>query len=881
MEDLMWTGSYIRESFLEFFEGKGHMRLPSASLIPVNDPTLLLIGAGMAPFKPMFRGEVTLPNPRVTTCQKCIRADDIERVGRTARHHTFFEMLGNFSFGDYFKEAACAWAWEYMTEVTKFDPARLWATIHTDDDEAYEIWRDKVGVPEERIVRLPDNFWGPIGQVGPCGPCSELIYDMGKEKGCGSPDCRPGCDCDRYLEVWNLVFTGLNKNEKGGYDPLPSKCIDTGLGFERLTMLLQHKPNPYETDLFVPVIDRLVKIGGKPYGANPRHDEALKIIADHARALCFMAGDGITPSNEGRGYVLRRLLRRAQRFGKVLGIEDSFLVNLVDPIVELMGGVYPELVERRSYITKIIEQEERNFHRTLRQGESLLGEIIEKARGGNRAVLAGVEVFRLYDTFGFPWEMTKEMALEKGLDIDEEGFRRALEEQKKRGRADLKEKLKSVAAAGAGGSAESRFTGYDDLITASEVVLLLKKGEVVEQAAAPDEAKVILKDCPFYGESGGQVGDTGRLEGDAFIADVLDTRKNADGQNVMSVRIVEGALKTGDRVIARVDEERRRAVMSHHTATHLLQAALRGLLGTHVAQVGSLVAPDYFRFDFSHYAALTPQEIEEVEEAVNRKIMEDLPVNASFMSMEEALRKGALAFFSEKYAEEVRLVQIEDYSKELCGGTHVSRTGRIGSFKILSESAVGTGTRRIEAVAGLVAWRKFREYEGSLKEAGQLLKVGQGDIPRSIRSLQESLKEAQGKIGDLTDRQIASSIDEIMRSAKEIAGVRLLAHRVKNGTRENLLKMGDLLKDRMGSGVIFLGTDDGGKAALLCMVTKDLVSKGLKAGSIIAKAAPLVEGSGGGRPETAQAGGKNPEKIPAAIEAAEKLVREELEKLKT
>jgi len=880
---MKWTSEALRESFLEFFAGREHLRLPSASLIPVDDPTLLLIGAGMAPFKPYFRGDETPPAPRVTTCQKCVRADDIDLVGHTARHHTFFEMLGNFSFGDYFKSEACAWAWEYLTKTVGLASERLWVTIHSEDEEADAIWQNEVGVPAQRIVRLSDNFWGPIGLTGPCGPCSEICYDQGPQVGCGRPECAPGCDCDRYLEIWNLVFTGLNKNEHGTYDILPAPCIDTGLGFERLLMVLQGVPNPYETDLFRPLMEELRHLTGRSLGESPGIDMALKVVADHARAVIFMLADGISPSNEGRGYVLRRVLRRAVRFGRVLGQKAPFLSRLISPLVRTMGGDYPELGSRSEYVASLAQREEEQFFHTLEAGMDRLEDLMERhtREGGN--ILPGDEVFRLYDTYGFPPELTREIAAERALAIDEPGLKAAMEEQRRRARADQESKPGSEMAKDEaldevlrGLDTRPVFVGYDTIETKTRILALFRDGIPVEHADSIDDEpiEVLLESCPFYGESGGQVGDTGEINAPGCYAPVEDTRRNVDGISIPLARVAIGTLEVGMEVTARVDLERRELIMAHHTATHLLQAALRARLGGHVAQAGSLVTPNRFRFDFSHHQALAPDDLAVVESQVNAWIRANRPVSAWIMSLEDAQQAGALAFFGEKYSDEVRMIEVSGISRELCGGTHVKQTGQIGTFLITGEEAVGTGVRRIEAVCGAEALNQVQEIKSILHTAGRLLKVPPSQVVMALEASREAQKARDHEWEALKARVSCLMACEFAQRARQVEGVTVLTAMVPDTDRGALLALGDRLKARLKSVVLVLGTCIDDKAALVAMVTTDLMKRGFHAGKLITPLASRVGGKGGGRPDTAQAGGKDPGALEQALEMVDDLVRD-------
>lgn len=868
----------LRESFLKFFEGKGHLRMPSFSLIPVDDPTLLLIGAGMAPFKPAFRGEVEPPHARITTCQKCIRSDDIERVGRTTRHHTFFEMLGNFSFGDYYKKESIMWAWEYVTEALGIPKTDLWVTIHTEDDEAEKLWRN-TGVSPSRIVRMPDNFWGPIGLTGPCGPCSEILCDRGEKWGCGKPDCGPGCDCDRFIELWNLVFTGLNKDERGKYVKLPKQCIDTGLGFERLVTLMQDLPSPYETDLFQPLMRALQELTGHSLGENPQIDVYLRIVADHARAVVFMGADGITPGNEGRDYVMRRILRRTVRFGHLLGVRGSILPGLADTIVSTMGKIYPELEEKKEFVSRILEIEERNFQHTLDLGQNLLEAKVRMLKARQMDRLPGEDAFQLYDTYGFPLDLTREILAERGLLLDEEGFSRSLEEQRARARADQEEKLALSASflAGLGKEHRVEFTGYEETSTESTVVAILVEGRCDSSAGPGATAGIVLDRTPFYAESGGQMGDTGVLLAEDLRIDVLNTVTTPEGVPVHKCMVAEGQVTLGKVVRAVVDNTRRWQIKRHHTATHILQAALREVLGKHVSQMGSLVASDRLRFDFSHHCAVSDEEIEQIEAMVNEKIMEDIPVKTRVMELEEAIGTGALAFFAEKYSKHVRVVSIGDFSKELCGGTHVTRTGEIGSFKLIGESAVGTGLRRLEAVAGTAALRDFQNLTRILKSVGSSLKAGLLDLPEAVLRLREREKGLLRQVNDLEQTLARFRAEDLLKIATDTYGSRFVCGEVPGASIETLRRCGDFIRDRLSSGVILLTSSENAKVSVILMVTPDLVKKGIEAGEILKEIAPFIDGKGGGRSEMAQGGGKNPEGIIQAVAHIRRLLQKALQ----
>lgn len=877
---LKMSADEIRESYLQFFESKNHLRLPSYSLVPVKDPTLLLIGAGMAPLKPYFKGESIPPRKRIATCQKCIRVGDIENVGRTARHHTFFEMLGNFSFGDYYKKETCQWGWEYLTQFLKIPAEKLYVTIHIDDDDAEDIWINHVGIPKEKLSRLEDNFWGPIGDTGPCGPCSELLVDQGEEFSCGSPDCKPGCDCDRYLEIWNLVFTGLYKNEKGEFENLPSQCIDTGLGFERLVCYMHGKKNDFETELFMPYINVLTEATGIKLGDNPKTDIALKIIADHCRALVFMACDGITPSNEGRGYVMRRLLRRAVRYAREIGFADNSLTLLIDPIVKTMGHIYPELKLKSEYAFTIIKTEEENFRKTLNQGIALLDNLLERLSHSENKALSGRDMFSLYDTYGFPLELTREIAEERGFSTDDKGFEKALEEQRNRAKAALEKKLGTLEGDLDLSSYRSQFLGYRQLICETEVTAVFIDGKPAEKVEAGVKAGVVFNETCFYGESGGQIGDKGSFSSANASGEIIDTRKTPAGVNLHIVKVKEGTLSTGDKVILSVDEFRRKAVMRHHSATHLLQSALRQVLGSHVSQMGSLVEEQKLRFDFSHHASLSADEIDQIEKLVNQAVLDNYAVNSEEMLLEQALKKGALAFFGEKYDRQVRIVEIGGISAELCGGTHVSRTGDIGCFKITGESAIGMGIRRIEAVCGMYALQRFQREEALLKESALIVKTDMENLPSTLNKLKDNYKSLEKELEKVKEKLLKMRAVKFMEMKRMEEGVNYIALELKEASRKDMLKMSDLLTDRMKSGIIVMGTIQEGKVPLIVKVTEDLVKQGLSAASIIKEIAPIVGGSGGGKPAMAQAGGKNPEKLNEAIDHASAVIKSQIEKMK-
>ncbi|MCL5036773.1 MAG: alanine--tRNA ligase [Chloroflexi bacterium] len=878
----MWDSRKIRDSFLMFFEAKDHLLLPSFPLIPNNDPTLLLIGAGMAPFKPMFKGDVPPPAPRVTTCQKCVRVGDIERVGKTSRHHTFFEMLGNFSFGDYYKKETCQWAWEYLTTIMKLDPERLWISIHPEDDEAETIWKN-IGIPEEKIFREETNFWGPVGDSGPCGPCSELIYDRGEKYACG-PNCKPGCDCDRYIEIWNLVFTGLFKDENGRISNLGKQCIDTGLGFERLVMVMQDKPSPYETELFMPIIKSLREIADIN-ASGEITSVAERVIADHLRSLVFMASDGIFPSNEGRGYVFRRLLRNALKIGRDLGTEEEFLYRLAPVVIENYSDIYPELEDRREYTVKVIKQEETGFLKTLDSGMEIFESIVEHCKQHNESRITGEDVFRLYDTFGFPVELSREMAEEAGLEINEEGFKKEMESQREKGRKSIVRDL----AIDFDDSVAVFFNGYkkdSDLDKGLDVELAFinqdknnkEPGAEIEELKEGESGLVIINPTPFYAESGGQVGDTGEIRDESGdnVASVEDTF-NIGNYHVSRVRMIKGSLKKGLRYRAFVDTRRRREIRRHHTATHLLHWALRKVLGTHVKQAGSYVGPYHLRFDFTHFKELTDEEIHEVAELVNTEILESHPITVDVVPMSKALQEGAMALFGEKYGETVRMVSVGDgFSRELCGGTHLEYTGQVGNFIILSETAVGRGLRRIEAVCGFAGLRYLYAIRDAVTESCQILKSKPDNLPQSIRRLKETLREKENMIEQMEKKLSEENAGDFLKEAKDIEGVKVLSKIVSGYTSRALRELGDNLKEGLKSGALFLGQESDGKAVLLFMVTPDLIKKGISAGKLIAAAAEVVDGKGGGKPDFAQAGGKDPSKLSLALKKAEEQLKLEL-----
>lgn len=859
------TGNEIREKFLKFFEERQHLMLPSASLIPQDDPTLLIIGAGMAPFKPFFTGKMTPPATRITTCQKCVRTGDIENVGRTARHHTYFEMLGNFSFGDYFKKEIIPWSWEFLTKELELPADKLWITIHTEDDEAHDLWRE-VGVPEERIVRLDDNWW-EIGS-GPCGPDSEIHIDLGPERGCGKPTCGPGCDCDRYLELWNLVFTQFNQMPDGTYPPLKSKNIDTGAGLERLTSVIQGKPSNFETDLMFPIIEYACKVAGVEYGKDADTDVSLKVIADHARSMTFMIGDGILPSNEGRGYVLRRILRRAVRHGRLIGISEKFLAGAVDVVIGMFGHVYTNLSEKRDYIQKVIDMEETSFLRTLKQGSELLNEEIAKLKAEGKTVLDGATAFKLNDTFGFPWELTAEILEEQGLTMDKEGFDAALEVQRQMARDARNDKAGRPVVYETKG-VDVAALKVDEAATVGAIVQMYPAHDAQAITTAEDgtEVAVICDITPFHAEGGGQLGDIGTITAPTGVIEVNVTKKLPDGAVIMIGSVTEGTVSVGDAVTFSVEMSRKNDIARNHTATHLLHAALKQVLGAHVNQAGSYVGPDRLRFDFSHFSQVTEEELKEVEAIVNEQILASKAVEIEELPIEEAKKKGAMALFGEKYGDIVRVVTVPGFSMEFCGGSHVENTAKIGMFKIVSEGSSGAGVRRIEAVTGHGAVAHVNETEEMVKGLAASLKCRVADVPTRLEALQAELKAAQKKAEELAGEIAKAQVSDVADKVQDVKGVAVLAQKVNADSMDALRNLGDQMRDKIG-GVVVLAAEIGGKVSILTMATKDAVAKGVHAGNVVKEVAKMCGGGGGGRPDMAQAGAKDASKVDEAMAAA-------------
>ncbi|WP_066311812.1 alanine--tRNA ligase [Bacillus sp. FJAT-29814] len=872
------TGAEIRKMFLQFFsEEKGHHIEPSASLVPHDDPSLLWINSGVATLKKYFDGRVVPENPRITNAQKSIRTNDIENVGKTARHHTFFEMLGNFSIGEYFKEEAIEWAWEFLTDEKwiGFEKDKLSVTIHPEDDEAHEIWNKKIGIPEERIIRLEGNFWD-IGE-GPSGPNTEIFYDRGPEYGDdpNDPELYPGGENERYLEIWNLVFSQFNHNPDGTYTPLPKKNIDTGMGLERMTSVVQNVPTNFDTDLFIPIIRATEEISGEKYGIDKEKDVAFKVIADHIRTVAFAIGDGALPSNEGRGYVLRRLLRRAVRYAKQININRPFMYELVPVVGEIMHDFYPEVKDKTEFIQKVIKNEEERFHETLHEGLAILASVMKKAKDTGSDTISGEDVFRLYDTFGFPVELTEEYAEEAGLKIDHDGFEAEMEVQRERARAARHDENSMHVQGGVlrDITSESKFVGYDELKTNSTVLAIIKNGELADQAETGEEVQLILGMTPFYAESGGQIADRGVIVGDGVTVAVKDVQKAPNGQNLHQVVVESGTLKTNQQVTAQVDGANRVKIIKNHTATHLLHRALKDVLGEHVNQAGSLVEPDRLRFDFSHFGQVKPEELEQVEKIVNEKIWNSMEVDISLKPISEAKSMGAMALFGEKYGDIVRVVKVGDYSLELCGGCHVPNTSVIGLFKIVSEGGIGAGTRRIEAVTGESAYRALNEQVGLLKDAADKLKTSPKEVGGRIDTLLAELKHLQRENESLAAKLGNIEAGSLVSKAKEVDGVTVLSAKVQAADMNNLRNMADDLKQKLGSAVIVLGSALDGKVNLIAAVTKDLNEKGYHAGKLIKEVATRCGGGGGGRPDMAQAGGKDPEKLDSALQFVEEWVK--------
>lgn len=868
----------IRKSFLDFFISKGHELVKSSSLIPKGDPTLLFTNAGMVQFKSVFLGEETRPFKRATSCQKCLRAggkhSDIENVGHTARHHTFFEMLGNFSFGDYFKREAISFAWELLTGWFRLPEDRLWVSIYEEDEDAAKLWKEETGIPEDRIVRLgaKDNFW-QMGDTGPCGPCSEIIIDQGTDVGCGRENCRVGCDCDRYLEIWNLVFMQYNRNEKGELYPLPKPSIDTGMGLERITAVLQGKLNNFDTDIFAGIISSISETAEIDYGKSPEMDVSIRVIADHIRAIGFLLSEGLIPSNEGRGYVLRRIIRRAARHARVLGLSGPVLFRFLDSLSESMGDIYPELIDEKERASKILEIEEERFSKTLDQGMRLMEGLIDEVKRAGRNLIPGEEIFRLYDTYGFPYDLARDIAMDNGLTIDEAGFQREMELQRERARASWVGEEEAVAPIyrelineiGA-----TEFVGYERLESSSIVKAIVMDGKVIGEAREGEEVEVFLDITPFYGESGGQVGDTGEISGENFRAVVMDTSKPIEGLHSHHIRLKKGIIRVWDRVHCKVNKEKRIATTRNHTATHLLQAALRMVIGDHVKQAGSLVSPERLRFDFTHFSSLSDEEIRSIEDIVNEKIMENLPVRVTWMDLKEAIVSGATALFGDKYGERVRVVSVPDFSSELCGGTHCKATGEISLFVLVSEESIASGIRRIEAFTGKSAFDYLRARASELSRLANLLKTDQ--VYQRVEKLLSELKGLEREIESLKAKTFAKDASSIIEQARMIEGVNVISCRVDGLDAKDLRTLADNIREKVRSGIIFVASAKNGQASFLSMVTKDLIDR-FDAGDIIKKVASVAGGRGGGRKEMAQGGTSNIEKLDMAVKSVYDLIK--------
>ena len=870
----------LRKMFLEFFESKGHLAMKSFSLVPHNDNSLLLINSGMAPLKPYFTGQEIPPRRRVCTCQKCIRTGDIENIGKTARHGTFFEMLGNFSFGDYFKTKAIHWSWEFLTQVVGLEADRLYPSVYLDDDEAFRIWNEEIGIPKERIFRFgkEDNFWEH--GAGPCGPCSEIYYDRGEKYGCGKPTCTVGCDCDRYIEVWNNVFTQFENDGHGNYTELAQKNIDTGMGLERLAVVVQDVDSLFTIDTNKALLDRVCELSGKEYQKDHETDVSLRIVTDHIKSCTFMISDGIMPSNEGRGYVLRRLLRRAARHGRKLGIQGEFLANLSDTVIALSKDGYPELEEKKAMIFKVLSQEEDKFNKTIDQGLAILSDMEEAMRRENGTALSGADAFKLYDTYGFPLDLTREILEEKGLSVDEDGFAACMKEQKEKAR----KARKTTNYMGADvtvyqsidPSITTEFVGYDRLEHSSPITVLTTDEEIVEALTDGERGTILVKETPFYATMGGQQADTGVIESDHGLFAVEDTIRLQGGKVGHVGHMVRGMFSTGETVTLKVDPENRALTARNHSATHLLHKALRTVLGEHVEQAGSLVTKDRLRFDFTHFSAMTPEELKKVEDLVNQEIRASLPVKTDVMSLEDARKTGAMALFGEKYGETVRVVRMGDFSTELCGGTHVANTSEISYFKILSEAGIAAGVRRIEALTSAGLIHHYEQAEKELHEAALAAKTTPDSLTARIEAMLEEIKTLHSENEKLKSRMAKEAMGDVMDQVQDVKGVKVLAVRADGVDMNGLRELGDQLKEKLGEGVIVIASAADGKVNLMATATEGVLKQGVHAGNLIKGIAGLVGGGGGGRPNMAQAGGKNPEGIEAALAKVPELVSQQV-----
>ena len=868
----------LREMFLSFFESKGHLRLPSFSLVPQNDKSILLINAGMTPMKPWFKGEEEPPRHRVCTCQKCIRTGDIENVGKTARHGTYFEMLGNFSFGDYFKHEAIAWSWEFLTEVVGLEPDRLYPSIYLDDDEAFDIWNKEVGIPAERIFRIgkEDNFWEHGS--GPCGPCSEIYYDRGPEYGCGKPGCTVGCDCDRYIEIWNNVFSQFDNDGHGHYTELKQKNIDTGMGLERLACVCQNVDSLFDVDTVMNITHKVSQLTGAHYGETEKRDVSLRVITDHIRSATFMICDGILPSNEGRGYVLRRLLRRAARHGKLLGVNDPFLYQVVDTVIHENEGQYPDLREKQTYITKVIRTEEENFGRTIDGGMKIFSDLLAEHKQKLEKIFSGADAFRLYDTFGFPIDLTMEMAADEGLSVDENAFQKLMKEQKERAR-EARKALGDLGWAGVEFGKDvpaTEFVGYDHSKCDAKIVAIVADEELREEVAAGAEAVVVLDQSPFYAEMGGQVADHGTITADGVVFTVTDVQKNKGGKFMHYGRLAQGVLHVGDTVHAAIDMERRKAIQRAHSTTHLLDAALKKVLGDHVHQAGSLVEPDRLRFDFTHFEAISPEELRQVEELVNDAVLEGYPVVTEVLPIEEAKKKGAVAMFGEKYGETVRVVEMSDFSVEFCGGTHVDNTAKAGPFRIKSESSVASGVRRIEATCGKLSLKAMESSQGVLSRAAQFLKTAPSGLLERMEQQANEMKQLRQALEKFKAEASLGEARQFLASAKTVKDLHVLATTRNGVDTAELRTMGDFLRDKDPKAVAVIASINGEKITFLAVCGKEAVARGIKAGDLVWHVSAICGGKGGGKPDSAMGGGSDPLKVDDALASVDDFVSEKL-----
>ena len=868
----------LREMFLSFFESKGHLRLPSFSLVPQNDKSILLINAGMTPMKPWFKGEEEPPRRRVCTCQKCIRTGDIENVGKTARHGTYFEMLGNFSFGDYFKHEAIAWSWEFLTEVVGLEPDRLYPSIYLNDDEAFDIWNKEVGIPAERIFRFgkEDNFWEHGS--GPCGPCSEIYYDRGPEYGCGKPGCTVGCDCDRYIEIWNNVFSQFDNDGHGNYTELKQKNIDTGMGLERLACVCQNVDSLFDVDTVMNITHKVSELTGAHYGETEKRDVSLRVITDHIRSATFMICDGILPSNEGRGYVLRRLLRRAARHGKLLGVNDPFLYQVVDTVIHENEGQYPDLREKQTYITKVIRTEEENFGRTIDGGMKIFSDLLAEHKQKLEKIFSGADAFRLYDTFGFPIDLTMEMAADEGLSVDENAFQKLMKEQKERAR-EARKALGDLGWAGVEFGKDvpaTEFVGYDHSECDAKIVAIVADEELRDEVAAGAEAVVVLDHSPFYAEMGGQVADHGTITADGVVFTVADVQKNKGGKFMHYGRLAQGVLHVGDTVHAAIDMERRKAIQRAHSTTHLLDAALKKVLGDHVHQAGSLVEPDRLRFDFTHFEAISPEELRQVEELVNDAILEGYPVVTEILPIEEAKKKGAVAMFGEKYGETVRVVEMSDFSVEFCGGTHVDNTAKAGPFRIKSESSVASGVRRIEATCGKLSLKAMESSQGVLSRAAQFLKTAPSGLLERMEQQANEMKQLRQALEKFKAEASLGEARQFLASAKTVKDLHVLATTRNGVDTAELRTMGDFLRDKDPKAVAVIASINGEKITFLAVCGKEAVARSIKAGDLVRHVSAICGGKGGGKPDSAMGGGSDPLKVDDALASVDDFVSEKL-----